>query len=236
MGVYGGKRSLAMNVAGALKRALVTLLVLGLLAAVLFLLSELNARTYRCSIEDGKLVINKGLLLPTGSAPYRPADPALAEAYAPLDLHGHSPGALGSASFSERDELDRALFGLMEDIARPLVTSASTSDLEAGLSMLRRMEKLPGLTYDQRERLKGLQEEVAYYQARVLLDDARKDIAAALAQLRLASDGGSHASSAHQMLSLVEAPAQTLEQALRAAVQTQTQASQPPPAHKEAQP
>jgi hypothetical protein len=98
------------------------------------------------------------------------------------------------------------------------------------------MERLPGLTFDQRERLKALQAEVAYYQARVLLDDARRNIAAALAQLRLASGNTSHATSAQKMLTTVEGPAQALEQALRAAVETQSPPVEASPGRREEAP
>ena len=118
--------------------------MLGLLGAVLVLLSELNARTYRMSVVDGKLVIDKGRLLPFGTEAYRPQDLGLQDAYAPLDLRGHSVGMLTEQSFNERDELDRALFGVMQAVARPLVKSDKPQELDQGLEILRRMEKLPG--------------------------------------------------------------------------------------------
>ena len=202
-----------------LTKFLTFLFVLALLGAVGVLLSELNARTYKLTQEGGILRVMKGRLLPLGTEPYRPGLPALAEAYAPVDLKNHSPGNLTELQFKERDELDRALFGLLESIARPLVMSEKPADLEQGLALLHRMDKLPGLSDEQRQALKALQSEVAFYQARVLLDDARKQIGEALLELKLAGDSQGHnARSANQMLTTVEAPAKALEEALRLAV------------------
>src|SRR5262245_32531005 len=94
----------------AFKRLIVALLVLALAGAVVFLLSQLNARTYSLEYANGKIFILKGRMLPLGAEPYRPQDPALAEAYAPIDTHDHDPGRLMQMRFSEREELDRALF------------------------------------------------------------------------------------------------------------------------------
>jgi hypothetical protein len=83
------------------------------------------------------------------------------------------------------------------------------------------MQKLGGITDDQRKTLRGLESEVAFFQARTRLDQARRDVAEAMAQLRIAADSGTrHARAAHRMLSAVEAPAAALEEALRRAVFT----------------
>ncbi|HTS81122.1 MAG TPA: IF-2 protein [Myxococcaceae bacterium] len=205
----------------AFTRLVVTLVVLALLGAVGFLLARLNSRTFTLQQTDGKLVVLKGRMLPFGSEPYRPGDPALAAAYAPIDLLGGSPAGLEGATFEERDALDRALFGFLEGLARPRLVSDDPAVLADGLRVLARMQKLGGITDEQRRTLKGLESEVAFFQARTRLDQARRDIAEALTQLRLAADaGGRHARPAHRMLTAVEQPAAALEEALRRAVYT----------------
>lgn len=216
---------------------LVTLVVIGLAGAVVVLLSELNARTYTVEVSNGTLSILKGRLFPVGTEPFRPADASLQDAYAPLDLLGRSPGALPEARFTERDELDRALFTLMESLARGRVTSDDPRQLDQGISLLHRMERLPGITQEQRVALKSLQAEVSYYQARVHLDEARREIAEALAELKIAGDSASHNSrSAHQMVVEVEPAALALEESLRRAVHVLSVPGNPPPSEAPAPP
>jgi len=205
----------------AFTRLVVTLLVLGLLGAVGFLLSRLNARTFLLQEADGKLVVMKGRMLPLGAEPFRPSDPALAAAYAPFDLLGGGAGGLDGARFEERESLDRALFSFLEGLARPRLISDDPAVLAQGLAVLARMQKLGDVTDEQRRTLRSLESEVAFFQARNKLDQARREIAEAVAQLRLAADsGGRHARPAHRMLSVVEPAATGLEDALRRAVYT----------------
>lgn len=213
--------SLGRRAGRAFTRLVVTLLVFALLGAVGFLLSRLNARTFTVQQTDGKLIILKGRMLPLGADPYRPSEPALAAAYAPIDLMGGSAAGLDGAKFEERDALDRALFGFLEGLARPRLVSDDPAVLSQGLAALGRMQKLGGISDEQRKTLKGLESEVAFFQARSKLDQARRDIADAVTQLRLAADsGGRHARPAHRMLAAVEPSAAALEEALRRAVYT----------------
>ncbi len=221
-----GKRA-----ATAVKRFVLTLLVLGLTGAVLVLLSQLNARTYRLEVRDGKLVVMKGRYFPTGSEPFRPSDPALADAYAPLELEGLNPLQIANRTYSDRDELDRALFDVIEVLAKPRVASDDPALLEKGLYYVRRAERLSGLTDEQRLSLKSMKGEVAFYQARGKLDEARKLLGEAMAQLRLAGHGDSrHVRAANQMISAIEAPANALEEALRKAVHSLSSPPEPQPA------
>lgn len=205
----------------AFTRLVVTLLLFALLGAVGFLLSRLNARTFTLQQQDGKLLVMKGRMLPLGAEPYRPSDPALAAAYAPIDLLGGAAAGLDGARFDERDAMDRGLFEFLEGLARPRLVSDDPAVLSQGLVALGRMQKLDGITDEQRKTLKGLESEVAFFQARTRLDQARRDVAEAVTQLRLAADSGTrHARAAHRMLSAVEPSAAALEEALRRAVYT----------------
>ncbi len=62
------------------------LLILALMAAVLFLLAERNQRRYFLQAQGRLLVIDRGLLLPYGHAPFHPSDPADASTYRPFEL------------------------------------------------------------------------------------------------------------------------------------------------------
>ena len=213
--------SLGRRAGRAFTRLVVTLVVLGLIGVVGFLLSQLNARTFTLEMVDGKLVVMKGRLLPLGSEPYRPSEPALAAAYAPFDLQGGGAGGLAGVKFDERDAMDRALFQFLEGLARPRLVSDDSAVLSQGLVALGRMQKLGGITDEQRKTLRSLESEVAFFQARTRLDQARRDIGEAVTQLRLAADSGTrHARAAHRMLAAVEPAASALEDALRRAVYT----------------
>ncbi len=211
----------------AFKRLVLTLVVLGLLGAVAFLLSQLNARTFSVGMQDGQLVVMKGRMLPIGSEPYRPIDPVLAQTYAPIDVGGMVPTPLLGQKFNERDELDRAVFSVLESLARPRVTADNPEELEKGLYFLERAERLSGISADQRGSLKGMRAEVAFYQARMKMDQARRLLEDALGELKLAAGSNTrHARSANQMISTVEPPTHVLADALRRAVYT---LSEPPP-------
>ncbi len=205
-----------------LTRLVVTLLVLAMGGVVAVLLSQLNARTFTLKLESDHLVVLKGRLLPWGAVPYHPSDARQADAYAPIPLEGHEvPASLLSQRFTERDELDHALFPILEALARPRIASDEPRRVERGVFYLRRAEQLTGISDEQRTTLKRLQAEVAYYQARQKLDDARKLMSEAMAQLRLAAESDNrHSRSAHQMLTRVEPPIAALEQSLREAVHT----------------
>jgi hypothetical protein len=217
----------------ALMRLVVTLLVLALGGAVAFLLSQLNARTFTLAVESRHLVVMKGRMLPWGAVPFRPSDLGLVDTYAPIPLEGHDvPRSLLEQRYTERDELDRALFSQLEALARPRIASDEPRRVERGVYYLRRAERLTGLSEEQRTSLKQMLAEVAYYQARQKMEDARKLIAEAMAQLRLAAGADTrHARSANQMLTTVEPTANKLEEALRSAVHTlSTPPSQEAPA------
>ncbi|MGO9829100.1 MAG: IF-2 protein [Myxococcaceae bacterium] len=200
----------------ALRRLLVTLLVLALAAIVCVLLARDNARTFSLKLEGGKLLVQKGRLLPWGSAPYRPADPSLAEVYAPIDLGGASIGGAETERYEDRDELDRALFRILEQAARPKLLAEDTQVVASGMGLLHRMAKLQGATDEQRRTLRSLELEVAYDQARLRFEDARRAVADGLSQLRIAADSPTpRARAAHAMLAKVEPAASALEEVLR---------------------
>ena len=203
------------------KRLILTTVVVGLTGATVFLLSQINAKTFTLENRDGKLVVLKGRMMPIGADPWVPTDAAQADAYAPIELEGTSPMGVINVKYEDRDSLDRALFGVLEGLARPRVNSEDPKLLEQGLYFLRRAEKLAGLTDEQRLTLKQMRSDVAFYTARKRLEDGQRQIEEALAQLKLASSAESrHSRAANQMISAVEPEAKALAEALRKAVNT----------------
>lgn len=214
------------------KRLIVTTVVLGLGGATVFLLSQINAKTFTLDNHDGKLVVLKGRMMPMGADLWLPADAALADTYAPIDLEGTSPMGAINVKYEDRDSLDRALFGVLDGLARPRVQSDDPKLLEQGLYFLRRAEKLSGLTDEQRLALKTMRTDVAFYTARKKLEDGQRQVEEALAQLKLAATADSkHSREANQMISTVEPQARSLAEALRKAVNLlSAPATEAPPA------
>jgi hypothetical protein len=211
------KQPLGRRVMNGVSRFLVTLFLIGLVGLVAWLASERNARMFSLRAEGDKLVVLKGRMLPMGSDPWMPGDPTLADAYAPIPLEGApADPSLLQSKFPDRDELDRALFGLLEGLARPRIKSGDEKTLEQGLYYLRRAQLLTGLSQEQRTSLQRMQVEIAFYQAKVKLEQARRLLAEALSQLELASNNpGPNAERARQMARSLAAPEHAIEEALR---------------------
>src|SRR5262249_32228746 len=179
---------------------------------------RLSERTATYTRAARRIWLMRAPLFPYATEPYRPADPALREAYAPIPLDGTSAGSLSEARFTERDELDRAMFEVVSRMAKARVNSDDTKVLEQGLYYLRRAERLSGVSDEQRQSLQEMHSDVAYYLARSKLDHARGEVAEALAQLKLAATTPNrHAHSANQMILEVEPAAKAFEQSLRKA-------------------
>lgn len=201
----------------ALRNLFVLTLILGLGGAAVYALSQVNARTYVLEVQAGQLVVLKGKMMPTGAAPWSPSDPSLIDAYAPIDLEGNTALTVNGQKFEDRDELDRALFTVLEMLARPRLASDQPKDLEKGLALIRRAERLNGLTEGQRTSLKKMQSDVAFFLARTRLDDARRQLEEALTQLKLAAESDSKSrAQASLMLLAVEPQVKLLATTLRA--------------------
>src|SRR3990167_2451440 len=98
----------------AVRNLFVLTLIVGLGGAAVWALSLVNSRTFLLEVQNGQLVVMKGKLMPMGAAPWAPSDPALVDAYAPIDLEGNTALTVNGQKFEDRDELDRALFQVLE--------------------------------------------------------------------------------------------------------------------------
>jgi hypothetical protein len=220
MNTATGSRPLGQRVATGARRLLVVVVVVALLALVGYLASERNARTYSLELRGDHVLVLKGRMLPVSAAPWEPRDPTLAETYAPIALEGHPVETfLLSERFNDRDDLDRALFGLLEQLARPRLASDDPKALAQGFSYLRRAKRLPAITQEQRAMLARMESELAWYQARLKLEQARQLLGEALGQLEVASTGRNrNAEKASLLAAQISAPTRQFEDALRRAL------------------
>ncbi len=201
----------------AIRNLIILTLLVGFAGAAVYALSMVNSRTYSVEVQNGRLVVLKGKMMPTGAAPWAPSDPKLVDAYAPIELEGNVSLTVLGQKFEDRDELDRALFQVLEMLARPRLQSDLPADLDKGLALVKRAERLNGLTDDQRASLKKMQSDVAFFLARTRLDDARRQLEEALVQLKLAAESDSKSKAqASLMLLAVEPQVKLLATTLRA--------------------
>lgn len=210
----------------AAKGLLAWLLVLGLLAAVAYLVSERNSRIWALAPDEGRLVVKRGLFLPMGSSDYNPPDPVLAKVYAPVVA---PPGKALPArrEFLDESDLDRALYDLLSTWAREDVTSGDPARLERGLGYLEKAMDLPAISAAQRDSLAGLQAESGYFEARRLLERARAELTEAARKLRVTA--GSRSPRAQEAEALLRELTPALE-ATAAAVRAAGPSPQPAPA------
>jgi len=171
---------------GGARGMLAWILILGLLAAVGWLLSERNSHQWMLAAEDGRLVVKRGVFFPVGRQAFKTSDPALAQAYAPIvPPPGARPGE--DRAFDDRGGLDQALFDLLAGWARDDVASGEPARLERGLGFLSRAERLAGVSAAQRDELAALRAVWALYAGLGLLATAADPLREALDTLRLAA-------------------------------------------------
>lgn len=202
---------------GGLRGLLTWVIILGLLGLVAWLASDRNSRTWYLVPDDGRLVVMKGMFLPAGRQPFKTADPALAQAYAPLVLPPGKP-LPAEQGFAERSLLDQAVYDLVAGWAREDIASGDAARLERGLAYLGRAEQLSGISAAQRSDLAALRAESGYFEAQRLLSTAADALQGAAQKLRLAAGSrSSHAMDAQVLLRDVEPAVNATVDALRAA-------------------
>jgi hypothetical protein len=195
---------------------LLVVAVLALFAVVVYLLSERNARTYTLALEDGYLAVKKGVMAPMGRQTFKTADPALAQAYAPLKP---PPGfkLAEERTFDDRGALDQALYEYLAKWTRDDLASEKPELVQRALSWLDRAEKLAGISGTQREDLRTLRAESGYYEARELLGKAADELRRARERLRVtASSSSHHAGAAGEALHQIDSTTDEVYRAERA--------------------
>lgn len=204
--------------------------ILGLAAAVVWLLAERNARQFFLVPEDGLLVVKQGIRFVVGRRTFQTEDPVLAAVYAPL-VPPPGEALPPEGRFPGRSELDQALFEVLAGWAKGDVGSGDESRLERGLGYLSRAEQLAGISASQRDALSALRAESAFFEAQRLLARGAESLRQAAEKLRQASGSPSARGAEAQLLLQATEPA--VEAALSALAATRRPAAPPaapPPA------
>jgi hypothetical protein len=205
--------TVARRPGAGMKGAIAWVAILLLLALVLWLASERNARAWYLVPDEGRLVVMQGVLLPVGRHAFEAPDPALAQAYAPVVPPPGKP-LPAERRFEERSLLDQALYELLAGWAREEIASADPVRLDRALGYLGRAEKLPGLSPAQRDELEGLRAESGFHEARRLVGKAAGELRDAADKLRRAA--GSRSPRAPEANALLRDVEPALEAALGA--------------------
>lgn len=180
------------------------IIILALVAAVLWLASERNAHQYALAPEEGRLVVKKGILFPTGQRTYRPDDPALSQAYAPLTPPPGSP-LPSEQTFDDRGALDQGLYAILSRWARAEMATERPDRVERALEYLTRADRLPGISAAQRDDLRTVRAESGWFEGRELLERGAEALRQARDKLRMAAEAPTrHAGDATSLLRQVE--------------------------------
>ena len=199
----------------SLQGLLTLLLVLALLAAVVLLLTERNQRRYFLQAQGRLVVVDRGLPLPYGHAPYRPTDPTEARTYRPFQL----PADLAlpaDEAFDDRLELDRRWADLLLQAARARLNAADPGHLQEGMDLLGQADSLAQLTAEQQHIARQLRSEVAFVEATDKLGRALTALRETVGLLRLGSDSpNGHAKESADLLDRLVPAIEQLQRAAR---------------------
>jgi hypothetical protein len=196
-------------------KGLTGVLILALLAAVLYLLSDRNSRTYFIVQQDKALVIKKGRFLPVGSTEYRTIDPQLSAAYAPIKMPGFAT-AQPEESFSERADLDQALASRLISWSRTLVGRDTAAAIRSAVSLMERVNLIPVTSVVQKRTLEELYREVAFFQGRESLRAAQGSLQESLSYFQRAKEAKSKkANRARHAVTVLKKMTKDLDQIVR---------------------
>ncbi|MBN1962709.1 MAG: hypothetical protein JW841_17390 [Deltaproteobacteria bacterium] len=146
---------------GAATVVLLILVVLGLLALVGYLAATVNHGRYRFALHNDMLVIERGRLLPIGYDLYQPESETLRAAYSPIPIP-EGAQIVGGEVFSERGDLDRAIFTVLTNWVKERLNSQGEEQLNLATMYLTRADLLSAISEEQRSELRRLNGQLAY--------------------------------------------------------------------------
>ncbi len=173
-----------------LGRILTVLLLLGGTAAGAYGASWLNSQRFYLIVEQTEVRIGKGRMFPVGHEAYRPANPALRGAYGSFPLPGGMTVPREERRFSERTDLDQALFRLLTEATQFTLTVDNERTPELAARYLAQLKSIPGLTTQQQVVLTKLERDASYVRARGLTQRAQRLLKDALKLFEESGRGG----------------------------------------------
>ncbi|MBT6175686.1 MAG: hypothetical protein HOI23_00465 [Deltaproteobacteria bacterium] len=203
------------------------LVMVGLIGAVLYLLSDLNRRTYRLAQVGQTMVVQKGKFMPTGFETYQPDESRLREAYAPISLPAGEK-VPGGQHFEDRTDLDRAMFSILAAWAREQLGSDDLTISSQAADYIQRCVLLPGVSEEQRRDIAVLRADLSFRKGQNLLTGIVNQLEAAAAQFKEAIEQGtSFQGEAQASLAQVQARIKVLRGEMDAAPEEGTPQEKP---------
>ena len=198
------------------------LVMVGLMGAVLYLLSDLNRRTYRLAQVGQTMVVQKGKFMPTGFETYQPDESRLREAYAPISLPAGEK-VPGGQHFEDRTDLDRAMFSILAAWAREQLGSDDLTISSQAADYIQRCVLLPGVSEEQRRDIAVLRADLSFRKGQNLLTGIVNQLEAAATQFKEAIEQGtSFQGEAQASLAQVQARIKVLRGEMDAAPEKDT--------------
>lgn len=165
------------------------IVMLGLTGAVLYLLSDLNRRTYRLAQVGQTMVVQKGKFLPTGFETYQPDEARLREAYSPITLPTGEQ-VPGGQRFEDRTDLDRAMFSILAAWARDQLGNDDLTISSQAADYIQRCILLPGVSEEQRRDIAVLRADLSFRKGQNLLTGIVNQLESAASQFKEAIEQG----------------------------------------------
>lgn len=172
-------------------RILTTLIVLAVAGAGLYGASWLNARRYFLIVGATEVRVARGRMLPVGHEGFVPREPDLRRAYEPFTLPGGINVPRGETTFSDRVELDQALFRLLKDCIGYTLSKDDRSAPEQVEKYLLQIRAVPGTSVSQQIELQALERDAAYVGAKHRLSEGVTALKDAARMFRDSSKGAS---------------------------------------------
>jgi hypothetical protein len=193
-------------------RMFVTLIVLVVGGAGLYVASWLNSRRYFLVVGPAEARVAKGRMLPIGHEPFVPNETELRRAYEPFTLPSGINVPRGETTFTDRIELDQALFRLLKDCIGFTLSRDDRTTPALVEKYLRQLRAIPGTSVSQQIELGALERDAAFVTARHRLDEGVAALKDAARMFRESAQGpGGAARDGETRAKQIEAALQRLE-------------------------
>lgn len=172
-----------------MKRLFVALLVMSASAGGAYLASWINSRAFFLVVGPVDVRVEKGRMLPLGREAFLPEDPTVRRAYVSFPLPSGAKIPRGETRFSDRVELDQALFRLLKDCLSFALEKDDKNTAPLVQRYLDQLRALPGTSLAQQLEFAQLERDAAFVNARARVESAQALLKEASQMFRASARG-----------------------------------------------